>query len=95
MNIVIDTGAEQQTGAIAYVTDWMKDLCPASYTEAQIVQAYAHHIIGDMRRPAKLDTVRHHITAFNWAFLRHIADEQPGLFDEFWTAYAERVDGSQ
>ena len=90
MTFTIDTGTPIDQGAIAFVSDWMRDLCPVGYSDAQTVQAYAHHIIGDMRRPAKLETVRDHLT-FNWQFIRLLATEQPGLFDEIWTAYFERM----
>lgn len=92
MNIVIDTGAQLQTGAIAYVTDWLRDQCPADYTDAQIVQAYAHHIIGDMKRPAKLTTVIDHLL-FDWRFIGELGRENPSLFQEIWTAFYERIDG--
>lgn len=91
----IDTGefapAAQQT-AVDFVSDWIKDICPLEYTDAQIVQAAAHHIIGDMQRPAKVETVIKHLL-MNWRFLGALGRENPGLFTEIWTAFAERVDG--
>lgn len=92
MTFTIDTGAPTEQGAIAFVMDWMRDQCPPHYTDAQTVQAYAHHLIGDMRRPAKLETVRTHLL-MNWRFIGELGRENPGLFDEIWTAYFERMDG--
>ena len=92
MTFAIDTGAAPQQGAVEYVMDWMRDTCPADYTDAQIVQAYAHHLIGDMTRPAKVETVTKHLL-MNWRFIGELGRENPGLFQEIWTTYAERTDG--
>lgn len=96
MTLVIDTGpATAPRTAVDFAADWMRDLCAnwhPEYTDAQVVQAYAHHLIGDMTRPKKIDTVRGQL-AFNWAFLRCLMDENPGLFDEVMTAYVERLQG--
>lgn len=91
MTFTIDTGHEPLfKGARAFVPDWAQDQCPESYTDAQVVQSYAHHVMGQINNPKKMDTVRKHIL-FDWAFIRALADESPGLFDEIWTAYAERA----
>ena len=92
MSFEIDTGTPQQPGAVGFVMDWMRDQCPTHYTDAQIVQAYAHHLMGDIRNPAKLETVIKHLL-MNWRFLGELGRENPGLFTEIWTAFAERVDG--
>jgi hypothetical protein len=93
MNFEIDTGlsAHPQT-AVDFVADWMRDQCPQSYEDWQIVQAYAHHIIGDMSRPKKPETVINHLL-FDWRFIGALGRENPQLFKEIWTAFAERVDG--
>lgn len=90
MTFAIDTGGRLFTGAREFVPDWLQDQCPASYTDAQVVQAYAHHIIGDTVNPKKLDTVRKHIL-MNWRFLGALGEESPGLFDEVMTAFVERA----
>jgi len=92
MSLIIDTGTPLQTGAIGYVSDWMRDQCPADYADWQVVQAYTHHIIGDMKRPKKLETVIDHLL-FNWRFLGELGRENPALFLEIWTAFSERIDG--
>jgi hypothetical protein len=95
MSFEIDTGQfappAQQT-AKDFIPDWARDQCPAEYEDWQVVQSYAHHIIGDMHRPAKLETVIKHML-MNWRFLGALGHENPGLFQEIWTAFAERVDG--
>lgn len=95
MTFEIDTGqflpAAPPT-AVDFVSDWLKDQCPPDYADWQIVQAYAHHIIGDMKRPKKLETVIEHML-FNWRFIGAVGKENPGLFTEIWAAFAERADG--
>ena len=90
--IDIDTGRDMNLGAISFVADWMLDECPDTYSDAQIVQAYIHHIIGDMARPKKIETVINHLI-FNWRFIGAVGTENPDLFKEIWTAFYERVDG--
>ena len=90
MPFEIDTGAPPQQGAVAFVADWLRDQCPSHYTDAQIVQAYAHHVMGDMKRPAKLATVIDHVL-FNWRFIGELGRENPDLFKEIWTAFYERM----
>ena len=94
--LTIDTGAEPKpVTAVDLVPGWLSDhICPDSYSPAQIVQTYAHHMIGDMNRPRKLETVRAHILN-DWNFLRLLAAENPGLFDEILCAYVERFLGGE
>lgn len=91
----IDTGqflpAAQPT-AIDFIPDWARDICPPEYEGRQVVMMYAHHIMGDIKRPKKIETVVDHML-FNWRFLGALGRENPGLFTEIWTAFAERVDG--
>lgn len=90
MTLIIDTGPTQERTAIGYVPDWFRDIHSDRAEDARVVQSYAYHLISEMSRPAKQDTVRKHVLA-QWGFLRLLADEEPAVFDEFWTAYAERV----
>lgn len=95
MSFEIDTGILTPAApptAKDFIPDWAQDQCPPEYEDWQIVQSYAHHIMGDMKRPAKLDTVIDHLL-FNWRFLGALGRENPGLFTEIWTAFHERVDG--
>lgn len=87
--IVIDTGPETAPRTAAdYAPDWLRDMLPPDAAPDHIARAYAHHLIGDMGRPKTFATVRKHLLA-NWLFLRALADEQPGLFDEVLLRYAE------
>jgi hypothetical protein len=90
VTFVIDTGAEQrELTAVDYIPDWMRDICDAN---SDPVKAYAHHIIGSIHNPKKLETARAHLLA-NWQFLRLLGTENPGLWDEIWGSYWERING--
>lgn len=89
MNIKIDTG-EVITPAIAYVPGWFRDQYTVEPDDARIVHDYAYHLIGSMKNPKKLETVRGHMLA-QWRFLQLLADMHPAVFDELLCAYAERA----
>ena len=90
----IDTGqflpAAQPT-AIDFIPDWARDICPPEYEGRQVVMMYAHHIMGDLKRPAKLETVIKHLL-MNWRFLGELGRENPGLFQEIWVNFYEQIE---
>jgi hypothetical protein len=89
MAFEIDTGTTLQTARSfvpGYVTDFWT---PPDYTDAQIVQCYAHHLMGEMKDKKRFETIRKMVAA-NWGFLSQLMTENPGLFDEFWLSYSER-----
>lgn len=88
MTLVIDTGTPQLS-PLEYIPDWFRDICDGVSNE-RTVHDFAYHLMGAMNNPKTIDTVRKHILA-NWRFLAVLADMHPGVFDEFWTAYAERI----
>lgn len=90
MTFSIDTGSPLFSGAREFIPDWLQDQCPSEYTDAQVVQAYAHHIIGNATVPKKVETVRKHLL-MNWRFIAALGEESPALFDEVLTAYVERA----
>ena len=93
MGFAFATGLPPQ-GARMFVPGYVTDSwTPDSYTDAQIVQCYAHHLMGEMKTKRRADTVREMVAA-NWGFLSHLMTENPGLFDEFFVAYAERLLGA-
>lgn len=88
MAFEIDTGASLQT-ARSFVPGYVSDFWTApDATDAQVVQCYVHHLMGEMRTKRRADTL-HKMVRANWGFLSQLLTENPGLFDEFWTAYAE------
>jgi hypothetical protein len=87
--LVIDTG-EPAFDPRCLVPDWFQDICAADISTEKLFHDYAYHLIGATTGPVKMATVRDHALA-QWRFLRHLADMHPTIFDEFWTAYAERA----
>ena len=87
----IDTGADRRVA----IPDWFVDTYQTPPEESRLIHDYAYHLIGEMNgdNPANaktMRTIRKH-ALMNWGFLRALADEHPDVFDEFWTAYAERA----
>ena len=83
----IDTGTERS--AIDYVPGWFLDQYDTVPDERRVVHDWAYHLIGALAQPRTMATVRKHTLA-QWHFLRILADQWPDVFDEFWSAYAER-----
>ena len=77
-------------GARQYVPDWMADGCDVGTPDSTIVNLYGQHLMGAVFNPKTQATVIKHVLA-NWAFLHELGKENPHLFNEFWTAYAERI----
>lgn len=73
-----------------HVDDYILDTLPDSATDEDAAIAFAYHIIGSMKAPRTMDTVRKHYLA-RWAFLRELAEILPDHFDEVQAAYAERA----
>ena len=86
--------------AIDCMTGWMADEVNFGTDDpgppAQRVQSYAHLIMGsfspdrgDKRCPKTTRSHRKNLM-FQWGFLKCLAEENPGLFDEVLVAYVER-----
>lgn len=89
MTFEIDTGIAADDPR-RFIPDWFRDQYGANEPDAaRMVHDYGYHLIGALTAPAKMDTVRKHTLA-QWGFLRVLADMHPGVFDEFWSIYAER-----
>lgn len=90
MAFIIDTGPVADP-ARSLIPDWFWDTYPTDGTSSdRAIHDYGYHLIGALKNPAKMDTVRKHTLA-QWQFLRLLAETHPGVFDEFMAAYAERV----
>ena len=88
MVFVIDTGTQDRK-PIDAVPDWFRDIYAADTEDARVIHDYAYHLIGALKEPKKMETVRRHVLA-QWWFLRDLAEIHPDVFDEFLAAYAER-----
>ncbi len=94
MTFDIDTGVIDRHPADLFVPDWFHDLMDPATPPDRILHNYAYHLIGALKNPKKMDTVRRHTLA-NWAFLQALSERYPTVFDEFMVAYAERVQGGE
>jgi hypothetical protein len=88
MGFEIDTGFEPRR-PVDFVDDWFRDLHPSDAADVDVMRGFAQHVMGEMRNPAKFETVRRHFL-MRWSFVRAVADLDPALFDEILAAYAER-----
>lgn len=89
----LDTG-ESTDRLHDMIPDWFWDTYGHNQPPLEkAVHDYGYHLIGALNNPKKMDTVRRHTMA-NWAFLQMLAEKHPGVFDEFWCGYAERVLGT-
>ena len=87
--MLIDTGPVTHP-ADRLIPDWFLDGAPPDADKNRLMHDYAYHVIGAMRNPVKLETVRRHVLA-EWAFVAELAKTHPAVFDELICAYAERV----
>lgn len=95
MTFLIDTGAPQIDTAAGWRIDrnealvsGVMDALPADATQAQIDNALVLAILGQMRSPAMLGTVRRHLVGA-FGILAPIAFRDPAAFDAVLQEYAE------
>lgn len=84
----IDTGP-----TVSPVRQFIPDFFCDEYINAdddELTRRYCFYIIGELRRPKKLETVRRHLAA-NWQFIRHAMQVCPGHVDEILSEYVERT----
>ena len=84
----IDTGPTASP-ARALIPDFFCDWYPSS-DDDDLTRRYCFYIVGEIRAPKKMDTVRKHLAA-NWQFIRHAMQVCPGHVDEILTEYVERA----
>ena len=96
MTFVIDTGAPEELtrpmrfGRLDSMGWDILESLPLDATQAQIDGAIVQVIVGDLRTPKRLDTVRRHLVAL-WPMVAPLAISSPASFDEIMCEYAERV----
>ena len=96
MTLVIDTGTQEELtrpmrfGRLDSIGWDILESLPLDATQAQIDGAIAQVVMGDLRTPKRLDTVRRHLVAL-WPMIAPLALSSPASFDEIMSEYAERV----
>ena len=90
----IDTGAPQRTehnlniDRVAAIRDAILDGLPEDYTQAQYDGALVQMILGELRTPKTLKTVRGKLIGF-LPLITPLAATSPASFDEIILEYAE------
>lgn len=95
MTFIIDTGAPDRDFASAYkiskrdgLRDGVLDSLPPNATQTQIDAAIVSAILGDLRTPKKIKTVRIHLIAL-WPLIAELVDRDPESFDAILMEFAE------
>jgi len=86
MPFTIDTGEPQMHVSAPY--DHVCDALPADATADRIDLAMAYAIIGEMRQPKTLKTVRRKML-YHWGRIAALAETHPEVFDQIMQEYAE------
>ena len=68
----------------------VRDELPDDATQAQIDDLLAQYILGDLRRPVTLETVRGHLLRY-WPLIAPLAAREPHTFDSILLEYAEHT----
>lgn len=87
MTFTIDAGDTSEAARL--LPDWFLDQHHGEPEDATL-RRYAYHVIGEINRPARMDTARKHMLA-NLQYLIWAANNAPGHFDEIIVAYAEKA----
>lgn len=95
MTFTIDTGSADTAHGysldhVQLLLQSVRDELPADATQAQIDDLLAQYIIGDLRQPAVLETVRGHLLRY-WPLIAPLAGREPQLFDSILSEYVERT----
>jgi hypothetical protein len=91
----IDTGVDEAPRCIRFgkldSMAWdILEALPQDPTQAQIDGMIAQIVMGELREPKRLDTVRRRLTAL-WPIIAQTALTSPDTFDEILIEYAERA----
>lgn len=94
MNFQFDTGDATlgmmpRMDHLQTMSDGILDSLPADATQAQIDAATVAAILGALRTPKTMQTVRRHFLRY-WPLIAPLAHSDPAGFDEIITAFAER-----
>lgn len=89
--MIIDTGHnEPPPPFVSPPYDHVCDMLPPGATEEQIDLAMAHVIMGEMREPKTMKTVRKKMI-YHWGRIARLAETHPDVFDAILSEYAERA----
>ena len=96
MTFVIDTGNSfsrenaHRVDKVEAIMQNVLDGLPENATQAQIDDQIVQIVMGDLRGPKRLQTVRRHFLQF-WPLIAPIAERDPAQFDAVILELAERI----
>jgi len=91
-SFTIDTGIEPRGPSFGFgdttMMDAVLDALPSDATQAQIDDRIVQMILGDLRKPKTLKTVRARLM-MHWHLIAPLAEREPAQFDAVLLEYAE------
>lgn len=90
----IDTGTGGSAGHIgqidkrSIIMDAVLDGLPEFASQSQIDAALTLAVLGELRTPRSMKTVRRRLLTF-WPLIAPLAEREPALFDQILTEFAE------
>lgn len=91
MSFDVDTGQDRawfQQDVCEIISNAVADALSEDASQAQVDDLAAQMIIGDLRGPKTLKTVRAHMLRL-WPLIAPLADREPELFDQIILEFAE------
>lgn len=91
MTFTIEQAERQSAWRVDHVqimVDSVMDQLPEGATQAQIDDLISQWIVGDLRGPKTLKTVRNHFIRY-WPLIQPLAHREPELFDMILLEFAE------
>lgn len=95
MSFTIDTGSMETAHAysldhVQLLLQSVRDELPEDATQAQVDDLLCQYIIGDLRQPKKIKTVRGHFVRY-WPLIAPLASREPELFDSLLLEFCDRA----
>lgn len=98
MSFTIETGVSGSfETAHGYALDHVKlllqsvhDELPEDATQAQIDDLISQYVIGDLRQPKTMRTVRNHLLRY-WPVIAPLAAREPEIFDQILLEFCDRA----
>lgn len=95
MTFTIDTGSAATAHGysldhVELLLQSVKDELPQDATQSQIDDLICQYVIGDLRQPKRLETVRNHLLRY-WPLIAPLAGREPDLFDQILLEFCDRV----
>lgn len=94
MTLIIDTGdtyrPEYRINRVEGISDAIIDSLPPTATQAQVDDATAQIVTGELRQPKQLKTVRRRLCQL-WPLIEPLAEREPDMFDAILLEFSDRA----